>query len=152
MRIKLLQGGNRIIAFFMAILGFASSCRDSFMAAMYGSPYADYIVKGKIVSEKDNSSIKGIQISISASAGAAYTSRTEELFSDSKGNYSVIYKEYGITQINLRFSDADGVENGSYQSVDTLMTFSKSDLTGKGSNYFMGSSEKVLNIKLKPKL
>jgi len=151
MRIKLLQGGNRIIAFFLAILGFASSCRDSFMADMYGSPYADYIVKGKIVSEKDNSSIKGIQISVSASLGAN-TSSTEALFSDANGNYSVMYKEYGITQINLRFSDADGVENGSYQSVDTLMTFSKSDLTGKVSNYFMGSSEKVLNIKLKPKL
>jgi putative lipoprotein (rSAM/lipoprotein system) len=147
---KLLRGGNKIIAFFMAMLGFTSSCKDSYMADMYGSPYADYIVKGKVVSEKDNSSIKGIQIRVSASIGG-YTTQTAALLSDKNGNYSVLYSDYNITQVNLSFNDVDGAENGSFQSVDTLMTFSKSDLTGKDSNYYMGSSEKVLNIKLKPK-
>jgi putative lipoprotein (rSAM/lipoprotein system) len=150
MRIKLLQGGNRIIAFFLTLLGFTYSCKDSYMADMYGSPYAEYIVNGKVVSERDNSSIKGIQIRISSSHGKN-TSNTEALSSDTNGNYSVMYTEYGIDQINLSFEDVDGPENGSFQSVDTLMTFSKSDLSGKVGSWFMGSSEKILNIKLKQK-
>jgi putative lipoprotein (rSAM/lipoprotein system) len=145
-RIKLLQGGNRIIAFFLALLGFACTPQNSPIGDLrvaYGTPSADYIIKGVITSATDNSPVKEIRIT------ALFSKDT--IKSDQKGAY--LYKASGLSigEIPLSFRDTDGATNGSFEAKDTIVTFINPVFTGDDGHWYRGKTEKVVNIKLKLK-
>jgi putative lipoprotein (rSAM/lipoprotein system) len=133
----------------MALLGFAGSCKNGPWGgmAMYGTPQADYIVKGNIVSSKDNFILKGIRV-IARDAGAPYLSDTVK--SDISGNYLTKITNIQVSKINLSLTDIDGATNGTFEPLDTMVTFTDPKFTG-GDGWYSGKTEKVLNLKMKPK-
>ena len=50
-----------LISALLALLGFSCGNRNNSLPAEYGSPIASYKAKGVVVSESDNSPIKGIR-------------------------------------------------------------------------------------------
>ncbi len=148
MKKRVLQSSNRIIAFLMTIMGFAGACKDTVIVAAYGSPHADFIVKGNIVSAKDYTALKGIRVI----AGIAdYAKGCDTVKSDAAGNYSTKVSSYPDTKVKLNLTDIDGVANGLFEPLDTLVTFTNAKFTGGDGHWYSGSTEKVLNLKLKSK-
>jgi len=151
MRKRIFRATNKIILFFMAILGFATACKPGGgMVVAYGSPHADFVVKGNITSAKDNSVIKGIRVIAQGVTTYGYYP-ADTVKSDASGNYTAKITEMSLTQIKLNLTDIDGSENGSFQSLDTLVTYTNPKFTGGDGSWYIGSTEQVLNIKMKPK-
>ena len=148
MRKRVLQSSNRIIAFLMAIMGFAGSCKDEVIVAAYGSPHADFVVKGIIVSAKDNTALKGIRVIAKVSD---YANDCDTVKTDATGNYSTKVSSYPDTKVKLNLTDIDGVANGSFEPLDTLVTFTNAKFTAGDGHWYSGTTEKVLNLKMKPK-
>jgi len=151
MRKRILTTSNKVICFFLALLGFACSSNNSPVGDLkvaYGSPQAFYIVKGNITSTKDNTSVKGLRV---------IAKTTDEWFNvdtvktDASGNYSAKISALYSQQINLRISDIDALENGTFQPLDTIITVTNPKFTGGDGHWYRGTAETVLNIKVKPK-
>ena len=62
---KYLKTYNALIVTLISFLGFASSCDPLGGKAMYGTPSADFIVKGKIEAANTNHPIAGIKVEMS---------------------------------------------------------------------------------------
>lgn len=100
---------SRLCAFLLALLGVASCDSDS-IKCEYGTPNADFQIKGK-VTDMENNPIKGIQVKTPESFGVtqAYTS--------ADGTFDVTFKDFppsNNNKINLTFIDIDGVDNGDF--------------------------------------
>lgn len=132
---KALQLSNQILAFLLTLLGFASDCYDGVIVDMYGAPFARYTVKGNVVSVKDNKPIGGIQIQVQSTVKSGYKSSVGTIFTDTNGfNIATIY-ELNVVQTTLSLSDIDGIKNGSFLPVDTLVTYVDPVFTGSKGGY-----------------
>lgn len=129
----------------MAILGFACTSKDGpfeELVAAYGSPSAGYIIKGTITSAADNSVIKDIRVVVKGSK--------DTIKSDQSGVYSFKTSSHLVSEIPLVVVDTDGIANGSFEPKDTLVTFINPKFS-EGKGWYLGETENVVNIKLKPK-
>lgn len=153
--LKFLKSTNALIAFLLTILGFSSSCNP--MKAEYGTPSADFIVKGKIESFGNNTPIPDIIVEMrrlkEGDGGQSDTSLRGTGFSDTDGNYNLTDGEtFPADQTyQIKFTDTDGALNGEYETLDTTIVFKDPVFTNGDGSWYSGSTEKVLNIKLKPK-
>jgi putative lipoprotein (rSAM/lipoprotein system) len=136
---------NALITLIISILGFSTACEslDEYgaPAVEYGAPTATFIVKGK-VSSNNNNLIPNIRVSMG----------TDTAYSDASGNYEV-RQQYSPTDIEfpIKFEDVDGVENGEFNSVDTVAKFENPTFTGGDGNWDMGETESQLDIKMDDK-
>ncbi len=151
---KILQSSNKIIVFIMALLGFTVGCKDGpfgGISAAYGTPHANFVAKGNIVSANNNTTIKGIRV-IAKWTFQYPPTHSDTVLTDATGLYiSKISSFPDETKVNLNFTDVDGVANGSFQPLDTLVTFTNPKFTGGDGHWDHGTVEKVMNIKMKPK-
>jgi putative lipoprotein (rSAM/lipoprotein system) len=147
----LLKTCNKIITYLLALSGFActSSWLDTKVA--YGTPQAEFIVKGKVVSANNNTTIRGIRV-IAKYTNVYTASRQDTLTTDLTGNYTTKSRNLPAdTNVNLSFTDIDGIANGSFQPLDTMVTFTNPKFTGGDGNWYEGTTEKIVNIKMKSK-
>ena len=142
-RLKILTAFNVLITCLMAILGFFSSCRDNSSVVEYGSPHALFKAKGNVSSTSTQQPIEGIKV----------TSQIDTVFTGIEGQFEInAGMDLPIGQsFNLRFQDNDGVENGEFQQLDTLVEFTNPVFTGGDGNWYYGETERELNVKLKGK-
>lgn len=139
--IKFLKTYNAIIAILLAVLGFASSCEGP--QTEYGVPTATFIIKGQIVSEKDSLPIPGIQVAM----------KYDSSLTGSNGNYIVQQgSHFASTQtFHLKIKDVDGIANGEFTSLDTIVEFKDPQFKNGDGHWYEGETEKELDVKLKPK-
>lgn len=133
---------NLLIAGFMAILGFFSSCSDS-STDEYGSPYALFKAKGNVSSATTQQSIVGIKV----------MSQQDTVFTGTDGQFE-INAGMGIPtgqSFNLKFQDSDGAANGEFQELDTIIEFNNPVFTGGDGHWNQGETEKEFNVQLKGK-
>jgi putative lipoprotein (rSAM/lipoprotein system) len=135
-----IKGTNWALAGIVVLLGFAgaTSCSDSI--AEYGSPHADFTVKGNVTNQ-DGAPIPGIQVSVGSSE-YHYSADT----TDSNGHYAVL-PGYANNNLLVFVDDIDGEENGSYSS--DYFPLGEVSLTGGDKHWYQGKGEKTLDIKLK---
>ena len=109
-----------------SLLGFATACENKRTVDMYGTPYIDYNVRGK-VTDKEGNPIKGIEVNDKANKITSTTG--------GDGSYELSGEEWS-RNVTLTFTDIDGPENGGEfvektvdikltGSVDTDGTFSR---------------------------
>lgn len=154
-KLKFLNSYNSLIVLLISILGFSSSCKDS--GKEYGSPHADFIISGKIESATNNNMIPDIIIEMRSvkktENGQSFSRLTETTFSDNIGNFTLTDK--GASPMDqtyqIKFTDTDGAINGEYETLDTTMVFQNPKFTNGDGEWYLGSTEQELNIKLKPK-
>ena len=119
------------------------------MKVAYGTPSAYYIIKGNVVSAKDNSPVKGIRV---VAKTADLWIKVDTVKTDASGNYSAKISAFETKlQVNLSYSDVDGLENGTFQPLDSLVSFTNAKFTGGDGNWNQGTAEAIVNIKMKPK-
>jgi len=149
MKKEFLFNCNKTIVFLLTLLGFATSCGDNFGGTEYGTPHADFIVKGTVLSASTNLPIEHIRLIMRDSI----TQYPDTAFTDLNGKY--LFNRMGFPadhtfMINL--VDIDGTAKGEFQSLDTTIVFKNPVFTGGDGHWNSGKTEKELNLKIKPKL
>lgn len=136
-----LRAINLLIATLLTLLGY-SSCEIG-GRAMYGTPSAKYIVKGKVSSAKTGTGIENIQVIM----------RYDTTLTDQNGDYLVSQYDFPIdnTVFDVSVSDPDSTLHGSYQSKDTTVTFLHPVFKGGDGEWYSGEASEDLNIQLNPK-
>ncbi len=153
---KCLKTYNALIVFLLSLLGFASSCDIQGGKAMYGTPSADFIVKGKVENTL-NKPIAGIKVEMSKMVDTGAEELSVPLDSIlsvvSTGIYEVTASDqFPKEQIfNVKFTDVDGLLNGEYESLDTTVVFQNPKFTNGTDAWYQGQTEKEVDVKLKPK-
>lgn len=156
-RFKFLKTYNALIAFLISLLGFGSSCDLAGGKAMYGTPTADFIVKGKVEAATANSPVAGIKVEMSQQIdspnGKVDVVLDQSVSLEGIGNYQV--SDDGAFPDNqtyrIRFTDVDGAQNGEFETLDTTIVFQNPKFSGGDGNWYHGKTEKVIQIKLKAK-
>jgi putative lipoprotein (rSAM/lipoprotein system) len=148
-----------LIVLLISLLGFSSSCKkDGPTKYMYGSPHADFIIKGEVESAATNTPISEIIVEMRSinnfEDGHSDTSLVATGFSYSgAGNYllSDNFASPEDKTYKIKFIDIDGALNGEYETLDTTVVFKDTKFTGGDGSWDFGQAEQKLNVRLKPK-
>ncbi len=150
-KFKCLKTYNALIVFLISFLGFASSCDPlGGTKAMYGTPSADFIVKGK-VGTAGNSPVAGIKVEMSMEVNSYLLNTASS--AESTGIYKVTCggQSPDDQTFKIKFTDIDGALNGEFETLDTTVVFQNPKFTGGDGHWYHGQTEKEVNVKLKPK-
>lgn len=148
-----LSVSNKILAGLLALLGFShTSCSP---VDEYGSPYATYEIKGKVVNEK-GTAIPDMQVIIPApdadNEEDLYVYR-DTLLTNSTGEFNK-QLEVGSFGEDITFKiatkDIDGEANGGlFEDIVTEIAFKKEDLKEGDGNWYAGNARKDVTITMK---
>ena len=153
-----IKGTNWALAGLISMLGFAG-CRESEPIDEYGSPLADYTVKGAVVNKADGKPIEGIQVAIgypyneenmSYIDPELYLVKTDSMTTNAKGEFKLTNKSiYDLKRTMPVFvQDIDGEKNGLFQSDTLHVDFSKAEHSGKQKDWYYGEFTVTLNVEL----
>lgn len=148
-----LTGTNKLLAGLLTLLGFSvTSCEPT---DEYGSPYATYEIKGKVVNE-EGTAIPDIQVVISAPnvyGEEDMFAYRDTLSTDKQGQFEI---QKGLEAFGedltfkIKAEDIDGEANGgSFEETTTEVTFKNEDLKGKSGNWNLGKAEKEVTLTMK---
>lgn len=142
---------NWVLASLLVLMGY--SCSEN--VEEYGSPHADYTLKGKVVNQ-GGTPIPGIEIKVVSSSvydDSSYHADSNypyQSLTDSKGEYTVNIGSSPGKKLTLYSTDIDGELNGSFRSDTTFIDSSTIELSG-GKNWYWGKGEVTLDITLQEK-
>jgi putative lipoprotein (rSAM/lipoprotein system) len=139
-----------IISALLALLGFSCGKFINNGYAEYGTPSANYKAKGVVVSEVDDSPIKGIQAELKRQD--AYDTRDiDTAHTNSEGSFSLEGEEFPRQKLYVILTDVDGEENGLYAPMEVEADYTNATFTGGSGNWYEGKAEIDLGIiKMKP--
>ncbi len=146
MKPKIIKRYNKVISILLSVLGFGSvltftGCDEEEVSPVeYGTPFATFIVKGKVNSEQTSSPVSNIRVIMGY----------DSTLTDESGNYELSNTDFPTDQtFELSFKDIDGETNGSLQSLDTTITFTNPEFTDGDDSWYSGETEKEIDIELK---
>lgn len=133
---------GRLLSAVLVLLGF-SSCNPSENGGecMYGTPHADFKIKGAITSE-DGNPINKAEI-IMKHPGVNYP-LVDPLYADEDGVYGAEYSNWFDYKVRIVCKDPTGTYKS--DSTDIVLEFK-----GKRDTWYIGKAEAEVNFKLKKK-
>ncbi|MDR1114853.1 MAG: radical SAM-associated putative lipoprotein [Tannerella sp.] len=156
---KFIKGTNWALAGLMSLFGF-SSCNIIGIGGMeYGTPYAEFVVSGK-VTDPDGRGLQGANVTVSK-VDMHYRATSDfipdrnvitedirkTLQTSANGDFGYSYRGTpGNDSINIHIK----FEKERFEAESVKVTFFESDLKG-GKGWSEGRAEKRINIKLKNK-
>jgi len=147
---------NKSLKFFdkfvMALLGlfpFFSGCDEP--REMYGTPTADYLIKGSVTDELSTTPVKDIRVIIRDSRDSLYR-MADTAYTDSNGKYAFTFTNIPDESIlyELKAEDIDGAANGG-PFITEKATASLAEATWDKSHaegWYSGKATIVKDIKL----
>ena len=156
MKVRLNRWYNAVLTTLLSVLGYGcSSSYDDTIICLYGTPSADYILKGQVTDEA-GMPVKNIQTSakmISKTEAGIYTGEISSGQTDEAGRYELKYEGMARSDVKIVLEDVDGEANGGEFLSDTLdVDFSKAVKVGEGDNHwYSGKYELTTDVKLKKK-
>jgi len=133
---------------FLAVFGF-TQCE---IPAEYGTPHADFIIKGTITDSISSTPVANIRVIRGDSTSLAYP-RFDTIYTDSKGQYQSTVSAFPVKSptFHLKIDDIDGAQNVSdFQRKTVEVVFTSSDWINKGDNdWYFGKAVKTVDVKLK---
>jgi putative lipoprotein (rSAM/lipoprotein system) len=125
---------KKIITKSLSILGFTIPMFGCDAPEMYGTPWADYEVKGKVL-DADGDPIKGIKVSLIEDQ---YNSQSTQSLEN--GTFKVSLGTIPFDKLKLTAQDIDGAENGGEFEEQTIeLDFSKVEATGDKDAWYNGT-------------
>ena len=140
---------DKIILSLLAILGF-TQCE---VAYEYGTPSADFIIKGTITDSISSTPIPNIRIIRGDSTSYSYP-LFDTIYTDVNGKYQTTAGAFPVESptFHLKIDDIDGAQNvGYFQRKTVEVVFTSSDLIEKKSGWYAWKAQKTVYIKLKKK-
>lgn len=148
---SILKSVNCLLTGILMLLGF-SSC-DQVSTDMYGTPHANFTIKGKVVNE-ENMPIPDIEITCLVGHQGDNKSEFDTIppvSTSPTGTFSCQFEEFPTDKLRIIATDIDGTRNGSYEKDSTDLALSSDDYKGDKGDWFNGSVEKKINFNLKRK-
>ena len=153
-----IKGVNWALAGILSLLGLTNCC-DRYGAPEYGSPHADYTLKGTVVNKATGKPITGIHVGyvdyrITAMYGpipASYKPKAH-VTTNSRGEFKFTDTFHGEEWIEgkrvlpVSVVDIDGEKNGLFEPEHLQVDFSEAELTKKPKNWYEG--ERTVSIKI----
>jgi putative lipoprotein (rSAM/lipoprotein system) len=131
-----IKGTNWALAGLLSLLGFAC---DPEIAPEYGTPHADYSVKGT-VTDAAGAAIPGIEIGIKSHGGYV---TNEPAYTNEEGKFDMSFGAFPKEKFILTATDVDGEANGSFKTDSVEVVFSKSDFYKDGDGrWYEGAAKK----------
>ena len=159
MKIKraFIKGTNWALAGLIGLLGF-TRCDIVDPKLEYGTPNADYTVKGTVVDKTTGKPIEGIRVGYDSGPYAQvmygvvptpYQPKAS-VTTNAKGEYKLTdrFSEIGQDQIPVFVSDIDGQENGLYSDTILYEDFKNAIHTGKQKDWYFGEYTVNVTIEL----
>ena len=139
-KFKIYKTSNALILAILALLGFSSSCNKP---AEYGTPSADFIINGKVLSNQNDSVIPNIRVTL----------YSDTQYTDNSGKYTFIKRDIPPTNqtFPIKFQDIDSIENGEFSNLDTIVKFTNPQFVNGNGDWDEGETTKEFNVKLKNK-
>jgi len=140
-----------IISALLALLGFSCVNENGPFYAEYGVPSATYKAKGIVVSESDNSPIKGICVELKRYARYDEYGPIGTAYTNSDGSFFLEGSEFPRQKLYVEFIDVDGKLNGSFVKMEIEADYTNKTFTGGSGHWYVGEAEIDLGtIKMKP--
>ena len=130
------------------LLGFGGC--DKIGRVEYGTPNADYTVKGKVVNKTNGKPVEGIQVKYD----------TETVVYKSLSTTTNVKGEFKLTgnffpekkkKLTVCVEDIDDEKNGSFQSESLQVDFSNAKHSGKTTHWYDGEYTVDLDVELTEK-
>jgi len=137
-----LNGVNLLIGALLTVLGFGASC-ERFARLEYGTPSAKFIVSGQVKSAETNLPVQNVMVVM----------KTDTAYTNAAGEYEVEDK-YGLPMnqtYTVKFRDIRAESLKQYSDLDTTVEFKNSVFTGGDNHWYVGETEKDIDVKLKAK-
>ncbi|MBQ1989842.1 MAG: radical SAM-associated putative lipoprotein [Rikenellaceae bacterium] len=147
---------KRFLYWLLTMLGFSSmvSCDGDINqhADMYGTPSADYEIKGKVL-DADGDPIKGIKVEVQTYVVRPEPVTIQRKFSLDDGTYDASVQTFPVSKLRLVAQDVDGAENGGEFAERTIeLDFSKVEATGDKGAWYSGKFSLEQDIVLEEKV
>lgn len=141
---NLLKKVNRVLVGLLGLLGF-SGCGEEAGVLEYGTPYAGYVVKGKVTDAQANG-LEGIQVYLQEHESAFFGSKADTIYTDADGNFTYEWAEVGIHEVehNLIAVDKDSL----FKPDTTAIAFKREDFQGGTGSWNEGTATKEISITL----
>ena len=137
---------KKIITKSLSILGFTIPMFGCDAPEMYGTPWADYEVKGKVL-DADGDPIKGIKVSLIEDQ---YNSQSTQSLEN--GTFKVSLGTIPFNKLKLTAQDIDGAEKGAdFEEKTVELDFSKIEYTGDKDALYSGKKSREQDIVLEEK-
>ena len=159
MKIRFNRWYNAVLTALLSMLGYSCSFDEpeeyGSLILEYGSPSADYIVKG-IVTDETGNPIHGIKTSLKQGWQTdedLYVFGIDSIQTSESGNYQLKSNGLPAGQTKLIVEDIDGEANDGEFMSDTLdIDYNKAVKTKDGDGrWYYGVYEIIQNVKLKKK-
>jgi putative lipoprotein (rSAM/lipoprotein system) len=139
-----------LISALLALLGFSCGNSNKDSPAEYGTPNATYKAKGIVVSETDDSPIKGIK-TVLKNEWHDDDWPIASAFTNNDGSFSMEGREFPRQKLYVKLIDVDGEENGLFSEMEVEADYKNITLTGGNGHWYDGEAELDLGIiKMKP--
>lgn len=155
MKVRFYRWYNAVLTVLLSMLGYGCST-SSDEVVEYGTPYAEYRVKGKVTDES-GVPINGIKTSaknvVVSDISGVHGFGLDSVQTDASGQFAVSFRCFpGNPETKLIVEDIDGDANGGEFLSDTLdFDFNKAVQTTKGERWYEGSFEITQDIKMQKK-
>jgi putative lipoprotein (rSAM/lipoprotein system) len=159
MKKLIIKSFDRFLLVLLGLIGFLTGCSIiNPIPVEYGTPHADYEMKGTVTDSLTAAPVQNARIIISQTLnqGDLVAPRIDTLAlkeTDSTGKYDILVQDFPIDGITFQVTvvDIDGTANGGdFVSQEKDVIFKQSDLTG-GKSWYDGKGVKVIDFKLKKK-
>jgi putative lipoprotein (rSAM/lipoprotein system) len=142
---------KKIITKSLSIIGFTIPMFGCDAPVMYGTPSADYEIKGKVL-DADGDPIKGIKVEVQTYVAGPEPIPIIRKFSLDDGTYDASVQTFPVSKLRLVAQDVDGAENGGEFVERTIeLDFSKVEATGDKGAWYSGKFSIEQNIVLEEK-
>jgi len=151
-----IKGTNWALAGLISMLGFTGCEREGLME--YGTPNADYTVKGSVVSKADGKPIEGIRVGYDREPGPYLMYGTAptpynpkaSVTTNAKGEFEITENTFPVSDqtISVYVDDIDGEKNGLFQSDVLQVDFSNAKQTKKSKSWYDGEFTVTVNVEL----
>jgi putative lipoprotein (rSAM/lipoprotein system) len=159
---KIIKTTNWILAGCLSLLGFVSCTKALVLYGVpddilpeYGTPNADYTVKGAVVNKVTGKPIKGIRVGYSSENLVTEYGVIQQSYSQSpyvltneEGEFKLTNNIFPVNEIPVFVEDIDGEENGLFQSEQIQVDFTKAEHTKKGDRWYSGEYTVTMNVEL----
>ncbi len=138
---------GKIIAGLLALIGFAG-CDGGFGAdPEYGSPHADYDIKGRVVNEAGEG-VPDIEITVNVDT------QTQKyplggVTTDTSGNYEIGGEWMTVSGLTVTAEDVDGEDNGGeFAAEERKFELKTDDFVGGDGHWYDGKVTKTVDFTL----
>jgi len=162
MKKLILKPYDKIIITILGLIGFLTGCNlINPPLVEYGTPTADYEIKGTVTDSITSDPIPKTRVTITRSQ--TYTSNDSTAThidtlaikeTDSAGKYDITVQQFPLEDITfeVKIEDVDGSANGGdFNSQKKDVVFKFSDLSKGNNSWYMGKGVKTQDFKLKKK-